>query len=107
MDRTELIKNLDDFRQACAEVGCININNENALQLEEAYPGIKPASFIVNVIVKQEWLDKEYPVSALRELIDLLYKKADAEVRKNILTVRIYGVDEWPSLGIQQSKEAA
>ena len=63
--------------------------------------------FIINVTVKQEWLDKEYPVSALRELIELLYKKADAEVRKNILTIRICGVDEWPSLEIQQPKEAA
>lgn len=107
MDRTELIKKLDGFRQACAEAGCINIDNENAFQLEEAYPGAKPASFIINVTVKQEWLDKEYPVSALRELIELLYKKADADVRKNILTVRICGIDEWPSLEIQQPKEAA
>ena len=107
MDRAELMNKLDGFKEACSEAGCINIDNENAIQLEEAYPGAKPASFIINLTVKQEWLDKEYPISALRELIDLFYKKADAEVRKNILTLRICGIDEWHSLELAAPKESA
>ncbi len=107
MDRTELINKLEGFRLACSEIGCININNKNALDLEEVYPGAEPVSYIINLIVKQEWLDKEYPVSALRVLIDLLYDKVDAEIRKNILTLRICGIDESQSLEISQPKESA
>lgn len=106
MDRTELINKLDGFRQACSEIGCINVDNKKALDLEEAYPGAEPTSYIINIIVKQEWLDRERLISPLRELIDLFYEKADIESRKNILTLRICGVEDSNSIELLQ-KEAA
>ncbi len=90
MDRAELISKLENFKQACVEIGCIDVNNENALDLEEAYSGVEPVSYIIDMVVKQAWLDKDRPISALRELIDLLYDKVDVEARKDILTFRIH-----------------
>jgi hypothetical protein len=94
MDRTELIEQLKEFRQACFDIGCINSDNKAALELEEAYPGVEPVSYIIDVTVKQEWLDKEHPISALKELIDLFYEKVDGEIRKNILTIKICETDK-------------
>lgn len=89
MDRTELINQLEGFRQACSEIGCIDLNNKSAFELEEAYPGIEPASYIIDVTARAEWINKERSKSGLRELIDLLYEKVNIETRKNILTLRI------------------
>jgi hypothetical protein len=86
MDRTKLINQLEGFKQACSDIGCIDSSNKNALDLEEAYPGAEPASYIITIMVKQDWLDRERSTSPLRELIDLLYEKVDSEIRKNILT---------------------
>ena len=93
MARTELINKLESFRQACFEIGCMTDNN--AFDLEEAYPGAEPSSYIINVAVTQDWLDKERPTSALRELIDLLYEKVESETLKSILTLRLCHEDEF------------
>jgi hypothetical protein len=89
MDRTELINQLEGFRQACSEIGCIDFNNKSAFELEEAYPGIEPASYIIDVTAKADWINKERSKSDLRELIDLLYEKVNIQTRRNILTLRI------------------
>ena len=107
MDRTELITGLDGFKQACSKIDCINLANKNALDLEDAYPGAEPASYIIDITVKQEWLDKGRSVTALRELIDLFYETVDAKTRENILTLRICGVDDEYLITQSQPKIAA
>jgi len=94
MDRTELESRLDDFKQACIKAGYINEANKSALELEEVYPGAIPTSFIINVHVKKEWLATKYSVNGLKELITLLYEKADPEALENILTLRLCDENE-------------
>ena len=89
MDRTELAKKLESFKQACIEKGFIDANKLEAIVLDEAYPGIKPTSFIINVIVNEQWLQDKYQRSALKELTDLLYEKADEQALENVLTLRL------------------
>jgi hypothetical protein len=93
VDRTELINKLENFKQACFEIGCISSNN--AFDLEEAYPGAEPNSYIINVAVTQNWLDKDRSTSALRELIDLLYEKVESETLKSVLTLRLCQEDQF------------
>jgi hypothetical protein len=87
MDRAELEKNLEGFKQACIAQGYIDANKD-ALILEESYPGMKPTSFIVNVVARDEWLTGKHHRAALKELDELLYKTADAQTLENILTLR-------------------
>jgi hypothetical protein len=88
MDRAELKQKLENFKQACIAQGYIDKNNE-ALILEESFPGMKPTSFIVNVIVKDQWLNGKHHRYALEELDELLYKTADEQTLENILALRL------------------
>jgi hypothetical protein len=103
MDREELIGKLQDFKQACCDKGYI----EGELYLEEAYPGIVPASFIVNMIAQKQWLDATYSGKALDQLIDVLWDTTDAKTRENIFTLSIYGEDERHLIELPQLKESA
>ncbi|MFZ2726206.1 MAG: hypothetical protein WAX77_08155 [Methylococcaceae bacterium] len=94
MDRTELEHKLETFKQACIANGYINANNQNALIIEESYPGMKPTSFIVNVTASNHWLENKYSVTALKELTNVLYDKTDIETLENILTLRIVNKTE-------------
>lgn len=104
MDRTELEHKLENFKQACITNGYIDANNQNALILEESYPGMKPTSFIINVTVSEQWLQNRYQVNALKELTKLLYEKAEQQTLENILTLRLckasfpFDTVEYPTL---------
>lgn len=103
MDRKELESKLQNFKQACYDNGYI----EDKLYFDEAYPGVVPTSFIVNMIAKKQWLDNTYRGKALDQLIDVLWKTTDAKTRENIFTLSIYGEDERHKIELPQTKESA
>jgi hypothetical protein len=88
MDRAELKQKLESFKQACIAQGYIDKDTE-ALIIEESFPGMKPTSFIVNVLVKEQWLNGKHHRYALEELDELLYKTADEQALINILALRL------------------
>ncbi|MBT9097239.1 hypothetical protein [Methylovulum psychrotolerans] len=94
MDRTELIGQLQAFTQVCGEKGYIDTGDKDAVYLEEAYPGMIPTSFVVNVVVKQPLLEVTYGGNVLKELIGLLWETTTPEIRENIFTLSLYGEDE-------------
>ena len=94
MDKQELTGKLERFKKVCSENGYI----EDKIDLEEAYPGMVPTSFIVNVLGKKDWLDKTYSGQALKQLIRVLWDTTDAQTRENIFTISIYGEDEHHSM---------
>ncbi|NOS88983.1 MAG: hypothetical protein HOP34_10675 [Methylococcaceae bacterium] len=89
MDEKQLTSELEGFKQACIKMGAIGEDNsENKIPtfvFDEVYQGV----FLVNVSVKDEWLDKKYEASALNELIELLYKTTTPHIRESILTLRL------------------
>jgi hypothetical protein len=87
MDRAELEKNLEGFKQACIAKGYVDTDKE-ALIIEESFPSMKPTSFIVNVMVRDEWLKGKHHRTALKELDELLYKTANEQTLENILALR-------------------
>jgi hypothetical protein len=91
MDCAELNQRLENFKRACIEQGCVDANKDVFI-IQESFPGLKPTSFIVNVIVKNEWLKDKHHRTALKELDELLYKTADDQTLENILTLRIANV---------------
>lgn len=91
MDRTELINKLQTFRQQCDIEGY----GIKGICLEDAYPGIRPTSFIVKVIAK-DWLHSMDCYDALKKLIAILWETTEAKTRENIFTIAIY--DESESL---------
>ena len=90
MDRKELENKLENFKKICIKKGIIDANN-NAFDLKEAYPGMKPTLFIINIHVKRQWLEGKYSATVLKELTDLLYEKTNTDVGalENILTLRL------------------
>ncbi|SJM94477.1 hypothetical protein CRENPOLYSF2_400017 [Crenothrix polyspora] len=104
MDKNELIGKLQDFKQACYDKGYI----ENELYLQEAYPGVIPTSFIVNMIAKKQWLDRAvHRGKALDQLIDVLWETTEAKTRENIFTLSIYGEDERHKIEPPPLKQSA
>jgi len=84
MDRTELIKKLHPFLNACTSKG-YPIRD---LCLEEAYPGVSSTSFIVEVVA--EWVDGLGSCSqALDILIDILWDTVDEQTRRHIFALYI------------------
>lgn len=79
---------LENFKQACIKQGCIDEDKEYLI-VEESFPGMQPTSFIVNVLVRNEWLKDKSHRDALEELEELLYKTTDEQTLKNILTIRL------------------
>jgi len=92
MDKKQLETKLEKFKNACIDAGCIDLENNSSLDLEESYPGMIPTSFIINLMVKKEWITGKYHGFAIKELINLLYSNADKEALENILTIRICDV---------------
>ena len=90
MDRKELESKLNNFKQACIEKDYVE-TKENVFELEEAYPGMIPTPFIINIHVKNQWLEDRYSVNALKDLTHLLYEKTgtDDDALENILTLRL------------------
>lgn len=105
MDRAELERNLEGFKQACIAQGYIDANSDPALIIEESFPGMRPTSFIVNVVASKNWLKhKPHHRAALKELDNLLYKTADDQTVENILSLRIAPILEFSSTyGFQSS----
>ncbi len=91
MDKRQLESELEAFKQACIHEGCIRADNEYGFEFEETYPGI----FIINVNATKVWLDSKYNVSALNDLIGLLYRTTEPETRESILTLRLCQEDEF------------
>lgn len=100
MDKKQLEIKLDKFKNACVDAGCIDVENNGSLDLEESYPGMIPTSFIINLMVKKEWMTGKYHGSAIKELINLLYGNADKEALGNILTIRICDINKRDSLKV-------
>ena len=103
MDRKQLELALIDFKSACIERRIIQKDDENkhpAFVFDEIYQGV----FLINVTVKDEWLNREYHPNALKELIELLYQTTDVKTRESILTLRLcktsfpYDTVEYDSL---------
>ncbi|MDD2723495.1 MAG: hypothetical protein PHH59_05645 [Methylovulum sp.] len=91
MDKRQLESELETFKQACIAEGCIRADNEYGFEFEETYPGI----FIINVNATKNWLNDKYHVSALNDLIGLLYRTTELETRESILTLRLCQEDEF------------
>ena len=100
MDREQLIAALKNFRLACVEIDCIRDDNLFAFDFEEVYQGV----FIININIKEEWLNKKYDENALEELIKLLYQNTTSKTRESILTLRLCKENSVDTL---QTKETA
>lgn len=89
MNCNELKNNLQDFQKTCYEEGYIY----NNLTFDEAYPGVIPTPFMVNMVKQKSW---ELPTmgKALDKLIDILWDKTERETRKNVFTLNLYTIDE-------------
>lgn len=98
ISEAELIEKLQDFKNKCHEKGYI----EGDLFLDEAYPGVIPTSFIVNVWVKKQWLDDTSRGRVLDLLIDTLWKTTTPEIRKNIFTLSMLAVEDLTSKQIKE-----
>ncbi|MFI3190307.1 hypothetical protein BCS42_06835 [Crenothrix sp. D3] len=81
----ELIAKLEKFKNKCHEKGYI----EGDLFLNEAYPGMKPTSFIVNLFAKKQWLKQISRGKALDALIETLRETTTPNIRENIFTLRM------------------
>ena len=90
MDIKKLKNNLEKFMSTCTHEHNY-IYSE--FSFDEAYPDIKPTSFIVNLIAKKSW---KYPTigQALDTLIDTLRITTEPEIRRNIFTLSLYTIDE-------------
>lgn len=85
MDKTELTRRLQVFRESCEKQGY----PLKDVCLEEAYPGITTTSFIVKVVA--EWADNLGSCSnALDILINILWDTVDEETRKYIFAINIH-----------------
>lgn len=87
---TVLQDKLNKFKQACVNAGY----SSSSLVLEDAYPGISPRVFTINVIIDDVALLGDEYSSTLKQVIKLLYDNTDTEVLKSIHTVRICGNTE-------------
>jgi len=85
ISESELIAKLEEFKNKCHEKGYI----EGDLFLNEAYPGMKPTSFIVNLFAKKQWLKQISRGKALDALIETLRETTTPNVRENIFTLRM------------------
>lgn len=89
MDRDELTNNLQAFKNACFEKGYIY----DDITFNEAYPGVIPTSFIVNVVARKSWLYSSLS-EALDKLIDVLWSTAEKKTRASIFALSIYTLDQ-------------
>lgn len=89
MDKEQLNTKLEKFKQACIEKGSIDAQESQPFEFEEAYPGLIQTPFIVDIHVKEQWLESQHNVNPLHELIDLLYENTDSETLEGILTLRL------------------
>lgn len=89
MDKEQLKTKLERFKQACIEKGSIDAKESQPFEFEEAYPGLIPTPFIVDIRVNEQWLESKLDVNPLHELIDLLYENTDADTLEGILTLRL------------------
>jgi hypothetical protein len=94
----ELIEKLQDFKNKCHTKDYI----EGDLFLDEAFPGVIPTSFIVNVWVKKQRLDDTSRGRVLDLLIDTLWKTTTPEVRKNIFTLSMLAIEDLTSKQIKE-----
>jgi len=100
MDIEELKSKLKPFVNNCSDKGYIY----NELTFDEAYPDIRPTSFIVNLVAKKSW---KYPTigQALDTLIDTLRVTTETETRRNIFTLSLYTIDEMVNSERMRDKE--
>jgi hypothetical protein len=85
ISESELIAKLEKFKNKCHEKGYI----EGDLFLNEAYSGMKPTSFIVNLFAKKQWLKQISRGKALDALIETLRETTTPNIRENIFTLRM------------------
>lgn len=98
ISEAELIEKLQDFKKKCHEKDYI----EGDLFLDEAYPGVIPTSFIVNVWVKKQRLNDTSRGKILDLLIDTLWETTTPEIRKNIFTLSILVFEDLTSEQIKE-----
>lgn len=89
MNREELINKLQDFKKACSSEGYIY----DELTFDEAYPGIVPTSYIVNVVARKSWLYTSLS-KALDKLIDVLWATTEEKTRESVFTLSVYSLEE-------------
>lgn len=89
MNKAELENELQEFEKVCYSEGYIY----DALSFDEAYLGVVPTSFIVNVVAKKSWTYANFS-KALDKLIEILWKTTEAKTRENIFTLSLYTIDE-------------
>ncbi|MDP3007734.1 MAG: hypothetical protein Q8N30_01515 [Methylococcales bacterium] len=93
-----LMEQLQNFKNKCHEKDYI----EGDLFLDEAYPGVIPTSFIVNVWAKKQWLDTISRGKALDFLIETLWETTPPEIRKNVFTLSMMTIENLTSQEIQR-----
>ncbi|MDQ7091235.1 MAG: hypothetical protein Q9M50_11465 [Methylococcales bacterium] len=100
MNKVELINKLQAFIKMGNDKGYIYKD----LTFDEAYPGVEPTSFIVNIVAKKSW---KYSTTgkALDELIDVLWETTKSEIRKNIFTLSLYTIDEMVNSKKKKDRE--
>ena len=100
MNCNELEVDLQDFKEACYDKGYIY----NQLTFDEAYLGVIPTPFIVNMVRQKTW---EYLTisKALDKLIEVLWDKAKLETRKNVFTLSLYTIDEMVNSERKRNRE--
>ena len=98
ISEAELIEKLQDFKNKCHENGYI----EGDLFLDEAYPGVIPTSFIVNLWVRKQWLDTISRGKALDLLVDTLWVTTKPEIRENIFTLSMLIFEDLTSEKIKE-----
>lgn len=103
MDRQELIGQLQRFKQACYDKNYI----DGELYLDEAYPGIVPTSYIVNMVAQKQWLDDTRSGNILDRLIDVLWETTVPAIRKNIFTLNIMTLEEMVNSERQRDRKRA
>ena len=92
MDRNDLESKLENFKKACIEMDYVDADKE-ILDIEESFPGMIPTSYIVNVHVKNHWLDQAIHRQAYKALTDLLYEKTEMDALIKILALRMCSND--------------
>ena len=90
MNQEALKNELEDFKQVCFEKGYIY----NNLSFDEAYPGVIPTPFIVNMVTQKSWQYSDNTSKALDKLIEVLWSKVKVKTRESIFTLSIYSIDE-------------
>ena len=83
ISEAELSEKLKGFNKKCHDEGYI----DGDVFLDEAYPGVIPTSFIVNLWVKKQQLDQTSRGKVLDLFIDALWKTTTPEIRQNIFTL--------------------